>query len=309
MKRFRPAPSFSPVVPALAAALLLSACAGMPPRPRAPEAITAEGLSPQAREHRVWLVSADHQLQLVRAGRPDRIEQQVALRGLAAGDEVVGIDFRVARGVLYLLTRQGRLYTVDTGSGHLAPVGSGAPLALALPSGPIGFDFNPVADRIRIVGAAVNLRAHPDTGALVDGDPKAEGLQPDGALRYAEGDPARGRTPRIDAAGYTYNKTSDKLTTNYAIDQAAGTLVMQGSLEGATPAVSPNTGLLSTVGPLGVKDVSDAAFDIADIDNTALAALRTDRTRLYRVDLKSGQARRIGPVGTGAPIRGLAIEP
>ena len=80
MKRFRPAPSFSPVVPALAAALLLSACAGMPPRPRAPEAITAESLSPQAREHRVWLVSADHQLQLVRAGRPDRIEQQVALR-------------------------------------------------------------------------------------------------------------------------------------------------------------------------------------------------------------------------------------
>ena len=237
MKRFRPAPFFSPVVPALAAALLLSACAGMPPRPRAPEAITAESLSPQAREHRVWLVSADHQLQLVRAGRPDRIEQQVALRGLAAGDEVVGIDFRVARGVLYLLTRQGRLYTVDTGSGQLAPVGSGAPLALALPPGPIGFDFNPAADRIRIVGAAVNLRAHPDTGALVDGDPKAEGLQPDGALRYAEGDPARGRTPRIDAAGYTYNKTSDKLTTNYAIDQAAGTLVMQGSLEGATPAV------------------------------------------------------------------------
>lgn len=249
------------------------------------------------------------QLQLVRAGRPDRIEQQVALRGLAAGDEVVGIDFRVARGVLYLLTRQGRLYTVDTGSGQLAPVGSGAPLALALPSGPIGFDFNPAADRIRIVGAAVNLRAHPDTGALVDGDPKAEGLQPDGALRYAEGDPARGRTPRIDAAGYTYNKTSDKLTTNYAIDQAAGALVMQGSLEGATPAVSPNTGLLSTVGPLGVKGFSDAAFDIADIDNTALAALRTDRTRLYRIDLKSGQARRIGPVGTGAPIRGLAIEP
>ena len=84
---------------------------------------------------------------------------------------------------------------------------------------------------------------------------------------------------------------------------------MQGSLEGATPAVSPNTGLLSTVGPLGVKGFSDAAFDIADIDNTALAALRTDRTRLYRIDLKSGQAQRIGPVGTGTPIRGLAIEP
>ncbi|MFM2347215.1 MAG: hypothetical protein RL654_1968 [Pseudomonadota bacterium] len=309
MKRFRPVLSFSPAVSALAAAWLLLACAGTLPGARAPEAITAEALSPQAREHRLWIVSADHQLQRVRAGSPDRIEQQVALRGLAAGDEVVGIDFRVARGVLYLLTRQGRLHTVDTASGQLTPVGAGALLAIALPSGPIGFDFNPVADRIRIVGGAVNLRVHPDTGAMVDGDPKMEGLQPDGALRYAEGDPARGRTPRIDAAGYTYNKTSDKLTTNYAIDQAAGTLVMQGSLEGATPAVSPNTGLLSTVGPLGVKDFSDAAFDIADIDNTALAALRTDRTRLYRVDLKSGQAQRIGPIGTGAPIRGLAIEP
>lgn len=125
MKRSRPVSSFFPAVSALAAALLLSACAGMPPKPRAPEAVTAEVLPPKAREHRLWIVSADHQLQLVRAGRPDRIEQQVALRGLASGDEVVGIDFRVARGVLYLLTRQGRLYTVDTGSGQLTPVGTG----------------------------------------------------------------------------------------------------------------------------------------------------------------------------------------
>ena len=132
------------------------------------------------------------------------------------------------------------------------------------------------------------------------------------ALRYAWGDMHAGRTPHIVAAGYTYNQRDDKLTTNYAIDAALGTLVLQGSREGTQPMVSPNTGQLRTVGSLGLGPLEDASFDIADVNNTALLAARTGAhapTVLYRVDLDTGRARALGVVGDGAPLRGLAIVP
>ncbi len=112
------------------------------------------------------------------------------------------------------------------------------------------------------------------------------------------------------AAAYTYNKRDDKLTTNYAIDRALGTLVMQGSREGAEPVVSPNTGRLTTVGPLQAGTVEDAAFDITDTDNTALAALRSRGvTRLHLVNLATGQVTPLGTVGDGRALWGMAIEP
>lgn len=281
------------------AAALLSACASSP---------EAEG---PLRKEFLLAVTQDHQLIRFNAGQPQRILERKPLLGLPAGDTLVGIDFRVARGVLYGLSHQGLLFTIDAASGRLTRVGSRPP-ALPLEGRGFGFDFNPAADRIRVVGGSFNLRLHPDTGEAVDGDPGTPGLQPDAALAYARGDVHETRRPDIVGAAYTYNKTDDKLTTNYAIDRTLGTLVMQGSREGVQPVVSPNSGQLRTVGTLGLGPLSDAAFDIADLSNAAFAALRPATlggTRLYEVDLASGRARFIGTVGDGAPIRGLAVEP
>jgi hypothetical protein len=56
--------------------------------------------------------------------------------------------------------------------------------------------------------------------------------------------------------------------------------------------------------------VDDAAFDIADIDNAALAALRVGgRTRLFVIDLATGRATLLGSVGRGGALRGIAIQP
>ncbi|MDP3289885.1 MAG: DUF4394 domain-containing protein, partial [Methyloversatilis sp.] len=174
-------------------------------------------------------------------------------------------------------------------------------------------DFNPAADRIRIVSdARQNLRAHPDTGALVDAAPDTAGLQPDGPLTYVEGDINAAVAPKIVAAGYTYNQDDEKLTTNFAIDAATGALVRQGSVEGVKPVVSPNTGKLFTVGALGIAGLADAHFDIADVSNDAYAAVSTvqDATpQFYLIDLKTGAATRLGKVGKGEPLRGIAIEP
>lgn len=278
------------LVPALAA--LAAGCASLPGD--APEPAGAP------RAETVYAVTEAHELLQFNAGQPRRIVSRRPVQGLAAGDALVGIDYRVARGQLYALSAGGRLYTLDVASGRLSPVGGGAPVAPA--AGARGFDFNPVADRIRVVGAdGQNLRLHPDTGALAATDP---------ALAYAPGDARAGQAPQVVAAAYTYHPKDARLTTNYAIDRAAGTLVVQGSVEGASPVVSPNTGLLRTVGPLGTGAVDDAAFDIADVGNTALAALaQRGRTRLYLLDLASGRASLLGTLGDGGPIRGLAIAP
>lgn len=234
------------------------------------------------------------------AGQPQRILKRQPLQGLPAGDKLVGIDYRVSRGVLFGLSAAGRLYTIDTATGALKPVGGTPPAALAGQT--VAMNFNPVADRIRVVSdSGLNLRLHPDTGAVAATDP---------ALAYAPGDARAGQAPKLAAAAYTYNKKDDKLTTNYAIDRAAGVLVTQGSVEGVQPVVSPNTGLLRSVGVLGTGAVDAAALDIADTDNTALAALRQHgRTRLHLVDLATGKATVIGTVGDGRPLWGIAIEP
>lgn len=246
------------------------------------------------------------------AAAPGEVQARVALSGLVEHEQVIGIDYRVAYGVLFALTDAGRLYTLDPASGVATPVGDHA--FAVTPAGKVfGFDFNPAADRIRIVSDhRQNLRAHPESGALVDARPDEAGLQTDAPLTYAEGDPHAGSVPQVAAAAYTYNQRDEKLTTNYAIDIATGALIRQGSLEGAEPVVSPNLGLLFTVGSLGVDGLRDAHFDISDVSNTALAALASAAEagyRLYLIDLDSGRATPIGVIGDGEPLAGLAIEP
>jgi Domain of unknown function (DUF4394) len=271
-----------------AAVLLLALATGCATPPEPVGALRAET---------VFAVTDEAELIRFNAGQPQRVLQRLRLQGLPAGDRLVGIDFRVARGVLFALSSSGRLYTLDTANARLSPVGSGSPVALS--GQRFGFDFNPVADRLRVVSdSGQNLRLHPDTGAVAAVDPP---------LGWA----AAGTAPlRIAGAAYTYNKRDDKLTTNFAIELGAGALVRQGSAEGAQPVVSPNGGQITVVGALGTGALEDASFDIADTDNTALAALRSGgRTRLHLVDLASGRATLLGTVAQGRPLWGLAIAP
>ncbi|WP_018412088.1 DUF4394 domain-containing protein [Methyloversatilis thermotolerans] len=279
-------------------------------------ALSGCGVLPEAqgplRKHTVRVVTDSHHLLTFNAGQPGNILSEVPLRGLADGEVILGIDYRVFKGDLYALGSSGRIYLVDVQTGQLQPVGQDR-FAMPLRGRRFGFDFNPSADRIRIVSdSAQNLRAHPDSGALVDYDPRIDGLQVDGSLHYADGDPNAGRASQVIAAAYTYNKENEKITTNFAIDLGTGALVRQGSVEGETPVVSPNLGKLYTVGPLGLSDLLDAHFDIADLDNAALATFvsNTDRRpQLYDIDLTTGKASRIGHIGKGEGIRGMAIEP
>jgi len=284
---------------AVVLATLLAGCASM---------FEAQG---PLRKEMVYAVTASMQLIRFNAGQPQRVLARKRITGLAAGERLLGIDYRVARGVLHTLGSSGRLYTLTTTTGMLLPMGA-ASSVVPLEGRLFGFDFNPAADRIRVVSdSGQNLRLHPDTGAAVDGNASLDGVQGDAALAYAATDRHAGQRPVVVAAGYTYNKKDDKLTTNFAIDRRLGLLVMQGSAEGSTPVVSPNTGLLTTIGPLGLGELTDVSFDIADVSGAGFAVVRTagqPQTRLYLVDLAIGRARLVGTVGDGAAVIGMAVE-
>ena len=115
-----------------------------------------------------------------------KLEQSLSISGL--GDEtVLGVDMRPANGAVTVLTNLA-LYTLDLQTGALAGklslsadpadtsnVFSGS-LPLATTSNPpvavtYGVDFNPVADRLRVVSSTGrNLRINPNNG-LVATDP------------------------------------------------------------------------------------------------------------------------------------------
>lgn len=276
--------------------LLLGACA-------------STAVAPTPRSETALLLTAGGQLLTVNAGVPGKIEKSVAVSGLAAGDKLIGIDMRSSNGKLYGLSAGGTLYTIDTATGAGTKVGTGK---VTLPAGSdYGFDFNPVVDRIRVVSdGGSNLRVHPDTGNQVDADPAKEGVQGDGDLVYADGDAAAGQKGKIAGAAYTYSKTSKTATTNFAIDSARSALVTQGSREGVTPPVSPNTGKLFTVGELGVKLEGKVGFDISWKDNTAFATFKragASQAELWLIDLVTGRASSLGKIAGSDEIVGMAV--
>ena len=283
---------------ALLTAALLAGCATAPDEP----------LGPLAKET-IDAVTTGNQLVRFNAGQPQKLLAARPLTGLLPGDTLVGVDYRVAKGQLFGLGASGQLYRIDTRTAAASAVGT--PNALPKEGATEwGFDFNPTVDRIRVVNdTGFNLRLHPDTGALVDGNPNEPGVQLDGRLAYDTADVNAGKAPGIIAAGYTYNKDNDKLTTNFALDGRLGVLVHQGSKEGVQPVVSPNTGRLYTVGSLGIGTFQRATLDISDLSNTAYSAVTAaGKSAWYRIDLATGRATRIGTVA-GEALVGAAIEP
>jgi hypothetical protein len=283
----------------LAAAAALAGCASSP----------VETVGPPAKEM-IYAVTASHRLIQFNAGQPQKLLSSKPLTGLAAQERLLGIDYRVAKGQLFALGASGQLYRINTADASASAIGTPG----ALPKEGAtewGVDFNPTVDRIRVVNdAGFNLRLHPDTGAVVDGNADQPGVQFDGRLAYDAGDANAGKPPAVVAAGYTYNKDNDKITTNYALDGKLGILVHQGTKEGVAPMVSPNTGRLYTVGSLGIGPFERATLDISDVSNAAYSAVsRGAVSSWYRIDLVSGKATLVGTIASGEAVVGAAIEP
>jgi len=229
---------------------------------------------------------------------PSAIITTTPIVGLQPGDQIVGIDFRPRTGQLFAVSQASFVYTINTMNG-MATLVSPTPFTPALSGMSFGVDFNPTSDRIRVVSDATqNLRLNPNNGAVA---------AVDGNLTYAAGDPGSGVTPTIVGSAYTNNFSGATTTSLYGIDSNRDSLVLQGSLGGAP--VSPNTGILTTVGSLGVDTNSNVGFDIT-FDGIAFASLTpsgSSSSILYTINLQTGTASPVGMIGSGLTVTALAV--
>jgi hypothetical protein len=231
----------------------------------------------------VYGVSTSNTLVRFSSHAPGTLLGSRAISGLQLGENLLAIDFRPATGELYGLGSSSRLYRIDTASGAATPVGAG-PFTPALSGTDFGFDFNPTVDRIRVVSdAEQNLRLHPDTGAVVFTDTN---LTPAG---------------NVVAAAYINNFAGATSTTLFDIDSVTDLLLTQNP---------PNNGTLNAVGPLGVDAGGLTGFDIAP-GGTAFVSITPQggaATNFYTLNLATGAASLIGPIGGSEPIRDTAIQ-
>lgn len=203
--------------------------------------------------------------------------RQVRLRGLQAGEQLVGIDFRPNTGQLFGVGSSNRLYVINPTTGRATQVGDR--FAVPLDGTSFGVDFNPTVDRIRVVSdAGQNLRLNPDTGAVVDADTVTGGIQIDGNLN--------GDTDSIVATAYSNNFSGTTTTVQYGIDADTDQLFIQSP---------PNDGTQTVVGSLGVDFNADAGLDIVT-ENGVDRAFATSGSSLYSINLNTGAATLIGDV-------------
>ncbi|MCW5732965.1 MAG: DUF4394 domain-containing protein [Enhydrobacter sp.] len=191
-------------------------------------------------------------------------------------DRILGIDVRPADGKLYGLAGTGQLVTIDTTSGKATPT---AMLSTKVPLGdrPV-VDFNPVADRLRVIAAdGANLRIDVQTGSTTLDKP----------LVYDTTDTNAGKKPAVAAGAYTNSTKGAKATELFHVDGGTGALVLQSP---------PNDGILKTRGGVGVNGPADVVLDIVqEGDGKNTVYLITGNT-LHTVDLATGKATQVGMI-------------
>ncbi len=211
--------------------------------------------------------------------------QSMPIKGV--NGRIAGIDMRPSDGMLYALAADGTVYTVDAKSGQATMK---VKLEQMLPANAKAtVDFNPAADRLRVIGSdGTSLRANVDDGKVTK----------DGSLKYAEGDKAAGKVPMVTAGAYSNSMKGAKETVLYDIDSAMGTFLRQ---------APPNDGVLTTIGSLGVK-AETIAFDIATDAGGRNTGFAIVGDTLHTVDIASGAATMVGKVkGLPAGVRDLAV--
>lgn len=195
---------------------------------------------------------------------------------------LLGIDVRPADGKLYGVFADGTIATIDPMSGKAMKVST---MATKLADGVIAtVDFNPVADRLRVMGSdGASLRVNVDTGEVAT----------DGSHSYADG-----KATNVIAGAYTNSYKGTEKTQLFNIDGAAGWLVLQNP---------PNEGKLNAVGEIGVMPKM-AGFDIASDGKGGNAAWLVVDGTFHSVDLETGKTTEAGKI-EGAMVRDIAILP
>lgn len=233
----------------------------------------------------VAALSGDNTVSIVDTGKK-AVTKTWKISGITG--KVLGFDIRPADGMLYAVGSDGGIYTVDLGSGK-ATMKSKLEKTLAEGSRAT-VDFNPVADRMRLMSHdGTSLRVNVDDGKVTT----------DGSHKFADTDMHKGEKPNIVAGAYTNSVKGAKETALYNIDGTIGALIKQ---------APPNDGVLNAVGKLGTK-VDTVAFDIWSDGNGKNEAWLMSGDWLLSVDLATGKAVPAVQIKGVSGVRDIAILP
>jgi hypothetical protein len=221
----------------------------------------------------------------------------IPITGLQAGVTLVDIDLRPRNGVVYGMGTFGHFYSINPVTGVATEIGGGG---LPLSGTAIGIDFIPV-DFIPSIGDLLRTVSNTEQNQTISTNGQLSGTH-------------EALNPAGNIVSIAYDRSDNYFatpTTLYGIDSAAGTLVLIGSING-TPN-HPNTGIVTTVGSLGLgTNLNEAiGFDISGTTGTAYASITTGGiSRLYTIDLTTGAATLSssngGAIGAGTtPFVGL----
>jgi hypothetical protein len=217
------------------------------------------------------------------------------LRVTGTDGRLLGIDQRPQDGKLYGVTDSGQIVSIDVADGRATQVSR---LDMPFESGGRAVvDFNPVANRLRLMGmSGVNFRVNVDTGAVAR----------DGQQKYQVGTPQAETTPRITAGAYTNSvapaagapaagQPGAPTTALYTIDTLLGTYNLQ---------APPNDGVQQVKGMLGMGLPVGVGFDILSDGQGGNTGYVLAGGTLHGIDLASG---RLTAMGTVAGLPGAEI--
>jgi hypothetical protein len=202
------------------------------------------------------------------------------LRVSGTDGRLLGIDQRPQDGRLYGVTERGQIVTVDPATGAATQVSR---LNTPFESGGRAVvDFNPVANRLRLMGmSGANLRVNVETGEAVR----------DGELKYQAGGQFAETRPRIVAGAYTNSAGGAQATALYTLDTLVGAFNLQ---------APPNDGVQQVRGMVGMALPAGVAFDILAGEGGANTGWLLAAGTLHRVNLENGALTSAGAV-SGLP--------
>lgn len=247
-------------------------------------------------------LTSDQRLVSFASRSADQTRDLGKISGLQGDTRIVGIDYRVQNGKLYGVGDLGGVYTLN-GNAWAHKVSQ---LTVALSGGDFGVDFNPAANRLRVISdTGQNLRHNIDDPV---GSPAAGTTVADATLTNPAVPPAPGATALgVSGAGYTNNDLSAVTsTTLFDVDTTANRVSVQ------SPA---NAGTLAPTGGLGVAAAGGAGFDVysslrngVTVSNTAFATLRVGGSyKFYLIDLLTGAATFQDPFPANRQVVDIAI--
>ncbi|MGW1671156.1 DUF4394 domain-containing protein [Streptomyces sp. NPDC002324] len=242
-------------------------------------------------------LTADQRLVVFRLDKPGAAVPLGRVRGLKGDTRLVGIDYRVQNNRLYGVGDKGGVYTLREVGAKATKVSQ---LTVALQGTAYGVDFNPAANRLRVISdSGQNLRHNLDDP---QGAPAAGTTAVDGTLVNPPVPPATAGVTARGATGAAYTNNdldAATATTLFDLDTAQDQISVQ------SPA---NAGNLAPTGKLGVDAPPKAGFDIYSSSGSGVnAGYAVTGARLLAVNLLTGKASSAGTFPKGRQVVDLAI--